>query len=69
MAFGSNSRGGIEAGPSLRDAETFTVVLRHDGTVAPLTLGSAADPHSLHTSSAEHRNWLNGLDRSEDGGG
>ena len=67
VAFGSNSRGGNAPGPSLRDPDTFTVALRHDGTVAPLTVGSPTDPHALSASS-EHAAWLTGLDRCEDGG-
>lgn len=67
VAFGSNSRGGNERGPSLGDPGTFTVALRHGGTVAPLSVGSPTDPHALGASS-EHEAWLTGLDRCEEGG-
>lgn len=67
VAFGSNFRGGGDPGPSLSDPGTFTVALRHGGTVAPLTVGSPTDPHALSASS-EHAAWLTGLDRCEEGG-
>lgn len=62
--FGSNTRGGDEPGPSLRDPGEYTITIRQGGTTAhlPFAGDDPEDPHRLEASTADSR-WLTGLSR------
>lgn len=61
--FGSDSRGGTEPGPSLRNPDEYTITLRQGDTTAHLPFsGGDDDPHRLQASPTDSR-WLTGLGR------